>query len=764
MRRHAPVCLLLGVALLLTGCTQGTPGSVSSPVPTHTPTIGSTLIPTLTPMPTRTPVPPTPVPSPTRPAPVPELPFQPNGPQGWCWQEGLGLVSPLADLSFVDARTGWAVGEGGAILHTSDGGATWGQQHSPVNIDWERVTFADPQNGWVLGTDAELRPLLLHTDDGGQSWSQQALFSIEAVWVDMTWPDSQTAWLTADTGIWHTADGGESWQEQPYPSPYVIESVTSVDAQHAWITTGFDILRTTDGGRNWAGCYSGTLWWKKLVFVDSQVGWGIAQDGTVVHTTDGGHSWETQYQEEMANGWDIDFLDAQNGWALGINVHEYLLVTTDGGKSWQKRTVPTGRMATTFVDPQHGWTVGYPGWWPEPRHSIAYTEDGGQNWQLQDTNIAMPSLATAAADRFSALLQQPNPPLDVLVLVLFPGHCESANRYLVDRALYNLGWDGSQLNEPPQERKDLAVDRLDGDMDGDGEQEAVLYGGNGDDDLFLSVLDRNEQQWQLAWTENQFSWYSGNVRATLLDLNDDGQPELQLDWLTHPSKGTGFLEQVWDSEILSCAPGLCRQIWKAELGHSLRACSGYQGWHAWTEWTGREFHLVPSEAGPWLDIQLQQYKAKGSIEQAREAPAPSLEIKLSPSLSQTYQWTGSVYTLTAEAVLTPERVLEVQPVTETLDLDGDGAMEQAVFRYDQDCDATWHILSLYEAGQAEPIGVFTATVTGAPTPSLSLRDVDLDGMAEVVNCSTAFLPEARLAVEWVQFIAPRCEVEEVGWR
>src|SRR5262245_34615947 len=36
----------------------------------------------------------------------------------------------LTSVAFVDPQHGWAVGSGGVILHTNDGGATWNRQAS----------------------------------------------------------------------------------------------------------------------------------------------------------------------------------------------------------------------------------------------------------------------------------------------------------------------------------------------------------------------------------------------------------------------------------------------------------------------------------------------------------------------------------------------------------------------------------------------------------------------------------------------------------
>src|SRR5436190_5271759 len=61
----------------------------------------------------------TPTPSPT-----------PTATPTWVWQNPLPQGNLLASVSFVDANNGTAVGDGGAIVRTTDGGANWSQQTS----------------------------------------------------------------------------------------------------------------------------------------------------------------------------------------------------------------------------------------------------------------------------------------------------------------------------------------------------------------------------------------------------------------------------------------------------------------------------------------------------------------------------------------------------------------------------------------------------------------------------------------------------------
>ena len=73
-------------------------------------------------------------------------------------------------MHFTDANNGWAVGDGGTILKTIDGGATWAPQTSgtPTQV-LTGVHFTDANNGWAVGSGGTI----LNTNDGGATWAPQ---------------------------------------------------------------------------------------------------------------------------------------------------------------------------------------------------------------------------------------------------------------------------------------------------------------------------------------------------------------------------------------------------------------------------------------------------------------------------------------------------------------------------------------------------------------------------------------------------------------
>ena len=76
---------------------------------------------------------------------------------------------------------GWAVGFGGTIVHTSDGGATWAAQTSGTTNEFFSVEFTDASNGWAVGDNGTI----VHTSDGGATWSGQDSGTLNGfLWVE----------------------------------------------------------------------------------------------------------------------------------------------------------------------------------------------------------------------------------------------------------------------------------------------------------------------------------------------------------------------------------------------------------------------------------------------------------------------------------------------------------------------------------------------------------------------------------------------------
>ena len=90
-----------------------------------------------------------------------------NG-KDWVDQTPTSVSLRLNSVVFRTSQMGWAVGDGGAISRTTNGGQSWTTIH-PVSSGLGAVSFSTNQNGWACGADG----IVLQTNDGGQTWANE---------------------------------------------------------------------------------------------------------------------------------------------------------------------------------------------------------------------------------------------------------------------------------------------------------------------------------------------------------------------------------------------------------------------------------------------------------------------------------------------------------------------------------------------------------------------------------------------------------------
>jgi photosystem II stability/assembly factor-like uncharacterized protein len=79
----------------------------------------------------------------------------------------------LLSVSFADASNGVAVGKGGNILYTTNGGTTWTKATSPVTYNLNDVKFINSLTVLAVGDTSAI----IQSTDGGKTWSPPTLAS-----------------------------------------------------------------------------------------------------------------------------------------------------------------------------------------------------------------------------------------------------------------------------------------------------------------------------------------------------------------------------------------------------------------------------------------------------------------------------------------------------------------------------------------------------------------------------------------------------------
>lgn len=323
-----------------------------------------------------------------------DLPKPENVPVSLRWYD---ISAVFNSVHFgVEPSNGWAVGEGGNIVATTDGGKTWVAQSSGTGVSLQSVHFAtDAMTGWAVGDLGTI----IATTDGGKTWKPQmsrsesmlSLLGSSLSSVHFA-ADAMTGWAVGKGGtIVSTTDGGKNWLPQTSGIGTSLNSVHfAEDGKTGWAVGDFGtIVVTTDGGRIWSAQTSGTGVHLKSVYfaADAITGWVVGDFGTIVATIDGGNTWVPQSSGVGAPLSSVHFTTARVGWAVGGSA---IVATADGGKTWVVQTTGTEVELNSVrfsADAKSGWAVGYLG-------TILATTDGGGTWvtQTRGARAAMSSV------------------------------------------------------------------------------------------------------------------------------------------------------------------------------------------------------------------------------------------------------------------------------------------------------------------------------------------------------------------------------------
>lgn len=292
----------------------------------------------------------------------------------------------LRDVWFSDANNGWIVGYGGQVWKTTNQGKTWLEVSDPGNngTDYNAVFFADENHGWIVAEAG----YAWQTTNGGVNWTQMQTpqyfgnRDLKDVWY-RTVDGGYDGWIVGSNGrIWHQLPSGE-WHE------HVVDTVESTLNKIFFRGSGTDeagfivgdystYLEFNFAQDEWVvpqstGLVSGEIF-RSIFYVDTDIGWIVGTNGTVLRTRNGGSSWTNHAPEGIENldVTDIRFVTRDVGYLVTRTGRIYK--TTNGtaidqSVNWQYQEVylTDGQVdpsfskdihSVCFPSPGNGWAVG----------------------------------------------------------------------------------------------------------------------------------------------------------------------------------------------------------------------------------------------------------------------------------------------------------------------------------------------------------------------------------------------------------------------
>jgi len=261
--------------------------------------------------------------------------------------------APLRASSLHDATSGFAVGDGGVILSTSDGGQTWSSVTSPTVADLYDVHATGPSEAYAVGAEGTV-----------------------LAWDGSAWAEVEAGSATVYRGVYSDASGEATIVGDGGEIRRLASGVTSqLDDGTA---AGSDILRD-------------------VAKVDVSKWYAVGDGGTLLVSTDDGATWAEQVLGVAETLHDVDFLNPSDGWIAGDA--GLVLATGDGGSNWSAQTTPVdgNLFAVGFVNVSEGWAAGDDG-------ILVKTGDGGQTWTRTDSSQADPLRDITAVSGNSVVL------------------------------------------------------------------------------------------------------------------------------------------------------------------------------------------------------------------------------------------------------------------------------------------------------------------------------------------------------------------------
>ncbi|MBK8551197.1 MAG: T9SS type A sorting domain-containing protein [Ignavibacteria bacterium] len=211
-----------------------------------------------------------------------------NGGSNW----NCDVIGPwdLNAIWFSDSLNGTTVGDYGSIYRTNNSGVSWYSQYSNNNIYLYGVHFVNSNIGTAVGSGQG--GAILHTTNGGGQWNTQSLgVSSYRNLYDVFLIDENIGFIIGDSHyLYKTTNGGINWISSiPLYNVKLNEIKFSDNNNGIIVGDGGLFLKTTNQGLNWNSINTGTdqnIY--GFSFIDNNVGTIVGSNLSILKTTTGG--------------------------------------------------------------------------------------------------------------------------------------------------------------------------------------------------------------------------------------------------------------------------------------------------------------------------------------------------------------------------------------------------------------------------------------------------------------------------------------------
>jgi len=296
--------------------------------------------------------------------------------QQYWLQQPCPTTKNLYRIIFVDTLFGWAGGDSGAALHTTNGGQNWMIEQTGTTESISDFCFLDRQQGWLVSNDLGTGGKhFLKTTDGGFNWVSAVIPDSGVHFFAIHYLDASTGFTGGEGGvIYKTTNSGLKWIRCSVDSSvFMFHNVMRIkfyNSQIGYATGGHKeyagvIWVTSNGGLNWTASGVGPDPYNDIKILDSErvifPGGDFEYGTSIITTTD--HGINLLYQLTPCTGMAtaISFRTPSEAW-MPLTYAQKWAVSLDSGAANSWFSVPTQDSIiawdVAFMSPTFGWAVG----------------------------------------------------------------------------------------------------------------------------------------------------------------------------------------------------------------------------------------------------------------------------------------------------------------------------------------------------------------------------------------------------------------------
>lgn len=287
----------------------------------------------------------------------------------------------LTKCYLVDTLFGWAAGDSGTIIRTSNGGVTWVVQNSGIVAYFiDDIFFLNRNLGWALANDYLFNgTFVLKTTNGGNTWNMSRFPDTSVIIGNIYYIDTLTGFASGPSGkIFKTTNSGTNWTECRIDTAYCPilylfpkNRIRFLNAQTGFACGGHmditgNIWKTTDAGLNWfTYCVAPEPLYDIKAISSLRVistGGDYEFGASTCNSYDGGNSWLYDTIGLYGQGTYLAFRTPEELW-VPLSYAQTWAVNLDSGNyqtPWLQIAAPesTSVYAAQFITPTYGWAFG----------------------------------------------------------------------------------------------------------------------------------------------------------------------------------------------------------------------------------------------------------------------------------------------------------------------------------------------------------------------------------------------------------------------